>query len=410
MITGVMYLAVCTFTASQTMMMPPNAGGFQVSLLICNRRVEKLANIVQVGSGASRQKSPMDHAIKLRKKQPEEDADSKYKPCYDYASVLGGLLYLANLTRPDLVTATNKLARYISNPSHAHYKALTRLITFAFQTKDRCLRYTQSPEDVTHDPYRLFAASDSSYADCPDTGRSTIGRCVWMGKHCHGLIDWKSSLPKTAASSSTEAELQAASECCKDIIYNRVLLHDLGYPQVGSTRLLIDNNACMSQINAVAGVIKARAYIVMLRKIQEAVHLGIIHTQRVDTKDNIADLFTKPLPVLPFWRLSTRAIGDLHGTGKYTDIRDMARSQEISGGSVRELGLQLKQAAMQAKEDARASKTEQRTRELENRQLQLAAMVSALELANRAIQANAGNAGRSDERENDENHTTRDGM
>ena len=86
----------------------------------------------------------------------------------------------------------------------------------------------------------------------------------------------------------------------------------------------------------------------------------------------------------------------------------MARSQEISGGSVRELGSQLKLAAMQAKEGARASKTEQRTRELEGRQLQLAAMVSALELANRAIQANAGNAGRSDTDENDQNHTARD--
>ena len=77
---------------------------------------------------------------------------------------------------------------------------------------------------------------------------------------------------------------------------------------------------------------------------------------------------------------------------------------------VRELGSRLKLAAMQAKEDARASKTEQRTRELENRQLQLAAMVSALELANRAIQANTGNAGRSDTDENDANHTTRDEM
>jgi len=143
----------------------------------------------------------------------------------------------------------------------------------------------------------------------------------------------------------------------------------------------------MSQINAVAGVVKARAYIVMLRKIQEAVHLGIIHTQRIDTKDNIADLFTKPLPVMPFWRLSTSAIGDQYGTGKYTDIRDLARSQEISGGSVRELGSQLKEAANKAKLEARASKNDQRAREVENRQLQLAAMVSALELANKALLA-----------------------
>ena len=176
-------------------------------------------------------------------------------------------MYIANLTRPDLVTAVNKLSRYVSDPSHAHYRALARVVTFAYQTKERYLRYTKSPD--SNDPFRLFAASDSSYADCPDTGRSTVGRCVWMGKDCSGLIDWKSSLPQCAASSSTHAELQAGAECVKDIIYQRVLLHDLGYPQVGSTRMVVDNNACISQINAVKGVVKARHYIVMLRGIQE---------------------------------------------------------------------------------------------------------------------------------------------
>ena len=291
--------------------------------------IEKVAAAAGVSSSARVLKTPMEHTLKLHKKIDGEDDNSTYEPPFAYASILGGIMYLANLTRPDLVTAVNRLSRFTANPSHAHYKALAKVVTFAYQTRERFLRYTQSPEE--NDPFRLYTASDSSYADCVDTGRSTIGRCCWMGKRCSGLIGWKSSLPKTAATSSTEAELQAAAECSKDIIYTRVLLHDLGYHQRGSTRMYIDNNACISQINAVSGVVKARHYIVQLRKIQEVIHLGIAHTTRVDSADNWADMFTKALPVLPFWRLSTSIMGDEHSNHPYVEFRQMCVSKNSTG-------------------------------------------------------------------------------
>ena len=285
-------------------------------------------------------------------------------------------MYLANLTRPDLVTAVNKLSRFAADPSHAHYKALHKVVTYAYQTRERFLRYTQAPEG--DDPFRLYAASDSSYADCRDTGRSTIGRCVWMGKRCSGLLDWKSSLPKTAATSSTEAELQAASECTKDVIYMRVLLHDLGYRQDGSTRIYNDNNACMAQINAVKGVVKARHYIVQLRKIQEAIHLGITHTTRVDSADNVADMFTKALSAFPFWRLTTKAMGDQHANHNYADFRDICLRQEISGGSIKEANPELRKLAAQQKAKGKEAQAKRRNADLDTRQAQTAALADAV--------------------------------
>ena len=287
-------------------------------------------------------------------------------------------MYLANLTRPDLVTAVNRLSRYTKEPSHAHYRALHRVITFMYQTRDRHLRYTQRPDD--EDPFRLYCASDSSYADCTDTGRSTIGRCTWMGKNPQGLIDWKSSLPKTAASSSTEAELQAASETAKDVIYTRVLLHDLGYKQDGSTRMFIDNNACISQINAVQGVVRARQYIVMLRKIQEVLQLGIIHTARVDSNNNVADMFTKPLPVLSYWRLTTQIMGDAAQEHAYHEFRNRARQQELNGGSVRLLNSEMRDQAIREKNAAKAKQAERRSDELESRKAQGEALTQAMHL------------------------------
>ena len=82
-----------------------------------NLAVEKIATAVGIGDGARKVTSPMDHSTRLRKKQDGEDDDSSYVPPYKYSSVLGAIMYLANLTRPDLVTAVNKLSRYVVNPS-----------------------------------------------------------------------------------------------------------------------------------------------------------------------------------------------------------------------------------------------------------------------------------------------------
>ena len=139
--------------------------------------------------------------------------------------------------------------------------------------------------------------------------------------------------------------------------------------------MLIDNSACISQINAVSGIVKSRHYVAMLREIQECLHLGVIHTQRVDSKGNIAGMFTKPLPVLPFWRLSTEAIGDQHATAPYSEIRNRALLQELNGGSVKEL-----------KSEMRAKKEQRRAEQVERKNIQEAATVMALNLATTIIE------------------------
>ena len=130
------------------------------------------------------------YAAIIQKIPHEDESEEHYQPPFEYASVLGGLMYLANLTRPDIVTSVNRLARYVTNPSKSHFTAVKRVVAYLFHSRDRGLRYTK--ESVDNNPYRLYAASDASFADCRDTKRSTTGRCLWMGKKVSGLIDWKS--------------------------------------------------------------------------------------------------------------------------------------------------------------------------------------------------------------------------
>ena len=136
----------------------------------------------------------------------------------------------------------------------------------------------------------------------------------------------------------SEAEVQAAHECAKDILYMRELLHSIGYSQGNaSTRLLVDNNSAITQIRAIAGITRARHYVVALRKLQEVYHLGYMHPQRVDSVDNPADIFTKPLPPAPFWRHSTSILGDQYARHRNAEFRDQVLLQEFNGGSVKGL-------------------------------------------------------------------------
>ena len=150
----------------------------------------------------------------------------------------------------------------------------------------------------------------------------------------------------------------------------------MGYPQIGSTRTLIDNNACISQLNAIKGVVKARHYIVLLRKVQEAVQLGIIHTQRVDSADNVADTFTKPLPVLPFWRLTTKAMGDGLSQHAFTEFSKSALKQELRGGSVKPVNDEFKSAWQAEKKAAQEAQKRRRGQELDDRRAQTTALMA----------------------------------
>ena len=134
---------------------------------------------------------------------------------WSYPSILGGVLYVANLTRPDIAYAAHRLTRYLKNPNHTHCQALKRLVRYLYTTKDIGIRYTGGGRN----PFRLNAAADASFADCEDTRRSTLGWCQWLGSgEPSGLITWGSRIGKNVALSTTESEVQAALELLKDTL------------------------------------------------------------------------------------------------------------------------------------------------------------------------------------------------
>ena len=95
-----------------------------------------------------------------------------------------------------------------------------------------------------------------------------------------------------------------------------------------------DNDPAIHQIQDIKGTAMSKHYLVLLRKIQELLHMGIIHMNPIDTKENVADLFTKPLSTDPFWYLSHQAMG-YNDADKYGDLLRACGNKYVrsNGGS-----------------------------------------------------------------------------
>ncbi len=87
---------------------------------------------------------------------------------------------------------------------------------------------------------RLFCFDDAVYATHTD-GKSHSDYCFGMNED-PGMFFSKSSKQKGVTLSSTEAEIWAAVETAKEVIWFRDLLNELGLRQKGPTTIFADNS------------------------------------------------------------------------------------------------------------------------------------------------------------------------
>jgi len=86
-----------------------------------------------------------------------------------YASVVGSLMYAQTCTRLDISFAVGMLGRYQSNPGLKHWKAAKKVLRYLQGTKNHMLTYRKS------DHLEVIGYTDSDFADCVDTRKSTFG-------------------------------------------------------------------------------------------------------------------------------------------------------------------------------------------------------------------------------------------
>jgi hypothetical protein len=144
----------------------------------------------------------------------------------------------------------------------------------------------------------LEAYTDADFAGCLDTRKSISGQAV---KVVGGLVSWGSKKQGSVAQSTVEAEFQAACVIINEVNWLRGLLGEPGI-KVGKVPLNWDNGGCLHNLRIPVNSRYIKHIALKFHMASEAVAQGEVTPQFVGTKENVADIFTKPLPLVVFNR------------------------------------------------------------------------------------------------------------
>ena len=182
-------------------------------------KLNKILGIESLAITDAEQKQAIDE-INADKNLPNFTSYKEVKTYY--RSYTGNLVYLVNYGRPDIMAIVYRLARYQESPSIVHINAVRQVMGFLLGTKERELIFGRQKMDEI-----LTTHSDSSYADCPATGRSTGGYIHYLfGNYLSG----RSFKLNCVTRSVTEAEFYTMSAAAADSIYFRNLYNETVRP------------------------------------------------------------------------------------------------------------------------------------------------------------------------------------
>ncbi|PKU73279.1 Retrovirus-related Pol polyprotein from transposon TNT 1-94 [Dendrobium catenatum] len=214
-----------------------------------------------------------------------------------YRQLVGALQYLT-LTRPDLTFAVNKACQYMHQPTDSHFDALKRILRYIRGT-------TQVGITLSGSSLTLRAYSDSDWAGDQHDRKSTTGYCNFLGDT---LISWSVKKQSTIARSSTEAEYRAIASATTEIIWLRRLLQELDIPQNVPTILYCDNTSAIALANNPVYHARTKHIEIDCHFIRECIKNQSIQVHHISSKDQLADLFTKALPISRFKFLTSKLI------------------------------------------------------------------------------------------------------
>jgi histone deacetylase 1/2 len=204
-----------------------------------------------------------------------------------YRSIIGALQYLT-LTRPDLSFSVNKVCQYLHAPTTAHWTVVKRILRYVKNTHQLGITFKQSSSTL------LSAFSDADWAGCIEDRRSTGGFAIFIGPN---LVSWIARKQDSVSRSSTEAEYKALANATTELIWVEALLRELGVRLREKPCLWCDNlGATYLSANPVFHA-RTKHIEIDYHFVRERVANNRLAIKFISTKDQIADGFTKALPV-----------------------------------------------------------------------------------------------------------------
>ena len=240
------------------------------------RQVERL--VQECGMVGCKPMATPGVRVGFQELEGDEPLEQRLHTAFRSAAARGNYL---SADRIDAQFGCKEICRWMSSPTQMSWKALKRLARF-FAGAPR-LVYVYRQQDVSH----IDVYTDTDWAGCPKTRKSTSGGCVLLGRHA--VKHW-SSTQSSVALSSGEAEFNGVIRGAGQGLGYQALLADLGVKV--PLRVWTDSSAAMG-ICSRQGLGKLRHLDTHTLWIQQAVRSKRVDLRKVLGTENPADLLTK---------------------------------------------------------------------------------------------------------------------
>ena len=213
-----------------------------------------------------------------------------------FQGLVGSLIWLQQRTRPDLNYVVCLLSRFLRCASSRHLElAKNRVLKYLNGTRDLGISFYSTDAD-----WKLTGSADADLAGDLKTSRSVLSTNTTLGTF--GCISSRSALERKVCTSTGQAETYSFGSLCKEIIWDRLLLKELGYPQEDPTPAYSDNDGVIIQSTKAVNHATAKHYRISQAFIRQLGEDGVVKAIPVDTAYNSSDLGTKPLAFQLFSR------------------------------------------------------------------------------------------------------------
>jgi hypothetical protein len=249
---------------------------------------------------------------------------------WNYRAVVGSLSYLQAMIRPDLTLAVQQCARFCNNPRQPHSMAVKRICRYLLKTHSHGLRFKPDPSRGLECYVDADWAGSWQHRSSSDP-LSAHSRSGYVIMYAGCPIIWSSKMQTLIALSTTEAEYIALSSALRDVIgvmqlmtelQNRGFTLNLTTPTIHCT-VFEDNKSCIEIATNHRNRPRTKHLSVRLHHFRSHILSKSITIQHISTHDQIADLFTKPLPFPQFSKLRDRFMGWPHSSGGSERISDL---------------------------------------------------------------------------------------
>ena len=247
--------------------------------------------------------TPCPNGTVFTKEDCPPDADGN-KTTSEYRSLVALANFVSCWTRPDITFTVNKLCKYMSNPGEVHWRLLKHLLRYLKGTRQAGLHY-----QFGDGACKLIGYTDSSFADCVDTGRSTLAYTFFLGS---AIITWYSKCNTYVTTCTNHSEYSALALGAKEAEWLVMLMTQLDTKNTHTpVPIYVDNSGIVSMVLNPVDHAANKHVKLNCHYTRELAADKVIAPVRIPTELNIADIFTKPLPLQQFRALTALIpIGD----------------------------------------------------------------------------------------------------